>query len=563
MKKILLLLVMNVFIFASIAQVTAIRGDANIDREGKKIPIKFGTQVEQVDTIITSATAKLQIRFEDGTIITVGKDSNISMKDYKFDPVNKENNKASFGIDKGLFKVVTGKIGKMNPDKFKLKTQTATMGIRGTELSINDKGPAGTVVGCSQGAITVTSNDTGATVPVSAGKMTDVAPGKDPAPARAYNPTELGGADEDTKEEKKEEKAEKKEEKKEEKAEAKEETKEEKADKSDVDDTEDNANSEEQKDDTAAEKEQKQDGEQTADNGDVGDEDNAQNDQAANDDGKNDNRVENEQPKEVEKQEVATQEIEQQEVATQEVEPQQDLKVDVDVGDTAGIEIEPIDVETFEVEVDTGAITDSVATVQETVATVQETVEEIVSTSETVAETTNDGYLPPVYSFDTQNLELIVEDADKLSYMEFGYWATDASNPVTTAVGPYLAGFETPDVTIEDYITVGATSTYSGDAHAIINETTQVDGTVTVTINFGAQSVTGNINITDWESTINSGTVTTGGYSSDDITGSTSGVTSGNLEGYFFGDTAQETGGSFELNKDTGDSAVGVYGATK
>ena len=606
MKKLLLMFVMSVFVFASIAQVTAVRGEANIEREGKKIPIKFGTQIEQSDNIITSATAKLQVRFEDGTIITVGKDSNISMKDYKFDPAKKENNKASFGIEKGLFKVVTGGIGKMNPEKFKLKTQTATMGIRGTELSINDKGPEGTVVGCSQGAISVTSNDTGASVPVPAGQMTDVAPGKDPSPARAYNPEELGGADEDVKEEKKEEKAAKKEEKKEEKKEAKEEKKEEKKEEAKEESKEEKKEekvakeekteeSKEEKateqEDTATEEETNND-EQATNESDKGDEQTTE-EQATNDEvAAEETTTEEVVAEETKTDEVATEEVATEEVATQdtavettevetaevetteiaptEIETTEIQTTEVDLGDTGNIEIEEINVESFELEIDTDAIADSVNEVQDTIADVQETAEEVIETvdaietEEEVVTVVTEEYKPPIYdTFDTSNLELIVDSADKLSYMEFGYWASDATDSVATATGPYLAGFETPSVTIEDYITQGSSATYSGNVKALVNFETQVSGTIDLNINFGAKNMTGNINITDWESTINSGVVSSGGYSSSDITGATSGVTSGNLDGYFFGDSAQETGGSFELVKDTGDSAVGVYGATK
>jgi hypothetical protein len=196
MKKVLLLLLFNIVIFASIAQVQAIRGDAKAIRNGQSISLKLGSKIEQNDTIKTSKKAKLQLRFNDRTIITIGKNSNISMKDYNYDKKKPANNRANFGIKNGLFKVVTGKIGKMNPQKFKLKTKTATMGIRGTELTIKDAGDQGTVVGCTSGAITVASNTTGAEVDIPAGQMTDVKPGADPSPARAYNPQEMGGADE-------------------------------------------------------------------------------------------------------------------------------------------------------------------------------------------------------------------------------------------------------------------------------------------------------------------------------------------------------------------------------
>ena len=60
--------------------------------------------------------------------------------------------KSEFNVSKGAFHAITGQIGKVNPEKFKLKTKNATIGIRGTEI-YGDQSR----VFCTQGAIFVNS----------------------------------------------------------------------------------------------------------------------------------------------------------------------------------------------------------------------------------------------------------------------------------------------------------------------------------------------------------------------------------------------------------------------
>jgi len=54
----------------------------------------------------------------------------------------------------GFFKIVTGKIGKIAPERFKVKTKAATIGIRGTQFmaSVQDEHET---IACSKGALVV------------------------------------------------------------------------------------------------------------------------------------------------------------------------------------------------------------------------------------------------------------------------------------------------------------------------------------------------------------------------------------------------------------------------
>ncbi|WP_419764988.1 MAG: FecR family protein [Arcobacter sp.] len=140
MKKIIILLfILTNILFASIGQITALVGEIKISRDSKELLAKLGEELEKNDVINSSKGAKAQITLDDNTIITIGQNSTLNIFDYVFDESKPKDSKASFGFMKGSFKSITGKIGKINKDRFKLKTKSASIGIRGTTIIGNQR----------------------------------------------------------------------------------------------------------------------------------------------------------------------------------------------------------------------------------------------------------------------------------------------------------------------------------------------------------------------------------------------------------------------------------------
>ncbi len=161
---------------ANIGKITILKGDVTIKRDGKIKKAKNGTTLEKSDFIKTAKNGKVQIIFTDKTIFTIGKNSTLDIADYLYDESKPSKNKAKFNVLKGAFTSITGRIGKLNRSKFKLKTKSASIGIRGTIVKANQE-----VVMCTQGAITVTTLS-GASINIDAGTKTDVSSGI-PTPA--------------------------------------------------------------------------------------------------------------------------------------------------------------------------------------------------------------------------------------------------------------------------------------------------------------------------------------------------------------------------------------------
>ncbi|MBD3842360.1 MAG: transferrin-binding protein-like solute binding protein, partial [Campylobacterales bacterium] len=145
------------------------------------------------------------------------------------------------------------------------------------------------------------------------------------------------------------------------------------------------------------------------------------------------------------------------------------------------------------------------------------------------------------------------------TYMEFGY-ITEIDGVTLDAYIPYIAGSITPSEVIEGYISNSQVGSYTGSVSALVDGEIS-SGTVSLSVDFGNQQVTGSLSADTWNATLQNGTLDLNGIRSD-----LSGVignqdATGSLDGKFYGPTARSVGGSFELNSATR-SAKGVYGAS-
>jgi hypothetical protein len=143
MKKIILILLISVgLLFGNIGKITGIKGEAFVKRNSQELTATVGFILEKNDEIVTKDKSKVLLLFNDGTSITVGKLSVLRVNEYIQATATPSNNKANFGFGKGVFRTITGKIGKANPSGFKLETKSASLGIRGSDGStlVKDNG---------------------------------------------------------------------------------------------------------------------------------------------------------------------------------------------------------------------------------------------------------------------------------------------------------------------------------------------------------------------------------------------------------------------------------------
>jgi hypothetical protein len=121
--------------------------------------------VREGDVVTTGGNTYAQIRFTDGGRITLRPDSQIRIEGYRFEEKAPEKDSFLFALVKGGMRAVTGLISKRGDrDAYRLRTPTATVGIRGTDFSaINvpptqpDAPPPGVYVTVADGSVVVLS----------------------------------------------------------------------------------------------------------------------------------------------------------------------------------------------------------------------------------------------------------------------------------------------------------------------------------------------------------------------------------------------------------------------
>ncbi len=133
----------------------ALKGDASVVRNNTTIKLDGNSIIEKQEVITTKDNTKVQLLFKDETIISIGENSSFQVNDYLYDEKNQKF-EAKFDMFKGTFRTITGKIGKLAPDKFNLETKSASIGIRGTQIVMNLSKDSEQIF-CTEGKILVTN----------------------------------------------------------------------------------------------------------------------------------------------------------------------------------------------------------------------------------------------------------------------------------------------------------------------------------------------------------------------------------------------------------------------
>jgi hypothetical protein len=119
-------------------------------------PVKLQDGVQPGDVIRTKSLSKAQITFKDNTVLTISPESRITIEEYMYDPAKGKRN-AVLQMFQGLALFVVSKVYQTEQPDFVVKTHTAIMGIRGTEVGIRLQPNESTFLTFS-GLIRVSSN---------------------------------------------------------------------------------------------------------------------------------------------------------------------------------------------------------------------------------------------------------------------------------------------------------------------------------------------------------------------------------------------------------------------
>jgi hypothetical protein len=121
--------------YAEVAgQVQFVAGDVRIvDAAGNQRVAQKGQNISEGETVITAAGSSAQLRMIDGGILALRPETQIKVDTYVFKGKEDGSENALLSLVKGGLRTITGLIGHENKEKLKLRTPTATIGIRGTD----------------------------------------------------------------------------------------------------------------------------------------------------------------------------------------------------------------------------------------------------------------------------------------------------------------------------------------------------------------------------------------------------------------------------------------------
>lgn len=106
------------------------RADGSIRLLSEKSDVQVG------DVVFTERETYAQLNMTDGGRITLRPNTQLRIEGYAFYESEPEKDNFAFALLKGGLRAITGLIGKrVNRDAYKLRTATATVGIRGTDFS--------------------------------------------------------------------------------------------------------------------------------------------------------------------------------------------------------------------------------------------------------------------------------------------------------------------------------------------------------------------------------------------------------------------------------------------
>jgi len=148
----------------SIAIVVAVRGGVTAENNSQQRKLSIKNPIYKSDIISTGKHGRIQLLFNDTTIISLARNTTMSVADYSWDSTTKKGSMKT-KIKEGTFRIMGGALTRFSPKHFTTETPTATIGIRGSmyagtvtagSLSVVFQGGKGIDIMNAAGAVAIT-----------------------------------------------------------------------------------------------------------------------------------------------------------------------------------------------------------------------------------------------------------------------------------------------------------------------------------------------------------------------------------------------------------------------
>jgi len=115
-----------------IGMVVALRGNViAVSTDGVKRALAVKSSLYRADTIKTGRRGRLQMMFDDNTLVSLGPNSDMQIEAYQWDS-DKKTGEMKTRVNEGVFRIMGGAITQSAPQNFNTETPAGTIGIRGS-----------------------------------------------------------------------------------------------------------------------------------------------------------------------------------------------------------------------------------------------------------------------------------------------------------------------------------------------------------------------------------------------------------------------------------------------
>lgn len=120
----------------TVGKIERLKGPASRADAAGEVKLAAGSNIIDGDVLRTGNGTRMIIRFQDESSLTMGENAEVIVDELIYTPAGAEPESGSQSLKfvQGVFRYVSGKVGKAMPRNVALNTPVATIGIRGTEV---------------------------------------------------------------------------------------------------------------------------------------------------------------------------------------------------------------------------------------------------------------------------------------------------------------------------------------------------------------------------------------------------------------------------------------------
>lgn len=126
--------------------------------------LDVGDEIYREAEVYTEEYGSIEMRFDDGSQLTLGPNTELTIDDYVYSG-DQGTDRAAISLGRGMLRMVSGQI---SSERVNVRTPVATVGIRGTDFTLDTNTDGVVKVWVDDGTVAVTPNQAGQTFELTA-----------------------------------------------------------------------------------------------------------------------------------------------------------------------------------------------------------------------------------------------------------------------------------------------------------------------------------------------------------------------------------------------------------